>query len=421
MSNNIIPHSVNVSHALSAAIIQEMRNNLDILSQREQLNATEENLLVSYISQLNQAIIDFNNDNKDVKIDKESVTVADMELINGLTLLYQTYLNKFSEIQQRVHKENRPIQQERRQSASENLDEGVRALHESNNLDKKNETITTTTTTSTTKKKNVTKMKDIYIADGTKKKQDKVPNEGTAEETKEEPNKKKISLNNYKKKDDSPSDSLKRSNSNDSEESATKKIKIVKNETSNNSKIRSILKNSDDMPNQDSSDIIKKKKKKKLTIKFPEENDLVKVYGEDLPKDGLKVTPIELKKILRPFKEGEPNEQAIILGFRSRPKPLNLSNIEVKNSDISDTKNGPIKCQTVTPILYRDNFKSFSKDLDKSPREPILEMNNNQDKSSPLVAQAYGRNGLLLRNDRGGIPYKRVPEVRRNTYPPRSN
>ena len=417
MSNNVIPQSVNVSHALSAVIIQEMRNNLDILSQKEQLNAMDENLLVSYISQLNQALIDFNNDNKDVKMDKEGVTVADMELINGLTLLYQTYLNKFNEIQQRMHKENRPIQHERRQSASENLDEGVRALHENtnnnNNQDKKNET--------TTKKKTVSKIKDIYIADGTKKKQDKIPDENSTEDNKEEPNKKKISLNNYKKKDDSPNESLKRSNSNDSEESATKKIKIVKNETSNNSKIRSILKNANDIIDPEGTDITRKKNKKKLTIKFPEEEDLVKVYGEDLPKSGLKVTPIELKKILRPFKEGEPNEQAIILAFRSRPKPLNLSNIIVKNSDISDTKNGPIKCQTATPILYRDNFKSFSKDLNKPPREPIPEMNNNQDNSSPLVAQAYGRNGLLLRNDRGGIPYKRVPEVRRNTYPPRPN
>ncbi|KAG0666047.1 hypothetical protein C6P45_000302 [Maudiozyma exigua] len=411
MSNNIIPQSVNVSHALSAVIIQEMRNNLDILSKREQLNATEENLLVSYISQLNQTIIDFNNDNKDVKIDKEGVTMADIELIKGLTALYQDYLGKFNEIQQRIHKENKPVRKERRQSV--NLDEGVRALHESTNQKGENTTI---------KNKNVPKIKDIYIADGTKKKQDNIPIEDTTiPETKEELNKKKISFDKYKKKDDSPNDTLKRSNSSDSEDSITKKIKLDTNETNSNSKIRSILKNPNDIMDSEGSEVPKRRNKKKLSIKFPEEDDLVRVYGEDLPNEGLKVTAVELKKILRPFREGEPNEKVLILGFRSRAKPLNLSNIRVKDSDISDTRNGPIKCQTATPILYRDNFKSFSKDLNKPPREPIPELNNNQDKSSPLVAQAYGRNGLLLRNDRGGIPYKRVPEVKRNTYPPRAN
>ena len=76
------------------------------------------------------------------------------------------------------------------------------------------------------------------------------------------------------------------------------------------------------------------------------------------------------------------------------------------------------------PLTYRLNFTAFSKDLDKPPKEPVDidevgdNANNKKRKAkNPLIARAFGRNSLLLKKDRGGMPYKRVPEINKNTYP----
>ncbi|SMN19845.1 similar to Saccharomyces cerevisiae YDR195W REF2 RNA-binding protein involved in the cleavage step of mRNA 3'-end formation prior to polyadenylation, and in snoRNA maturation [Maudiozyma saulgeensis] len=410
MSANPVPQSVNVSHALPATIIQEMRNTLDNLEEKDiQLNGSQISLLSSYVAQLNQALITFKEDNKHVQPGNEGVTSGDLDLINGLTTLYKNYLDKFISIKERNNLTIDTVSSEAK-SLNVNLDEGIRALKENKSSVIKQSSKTKATSSP---------KREIYIADSTKKNKTVDNTIAKDENIKEDqPNKKKISFTKYKKKDDSPVNSTdetlvndKRSISNDDDDennkSSSKKLKLDQNST----KIRSILKNGETKD-------VTTKSKKKVGISFPLEVDLVRVYGDDLPSTGLKVTPNELKKILRPFKEGEPKEKVLVEGFNSKPKLLNIQ-IVVKDSDITQLRNGPIKFDTRTPILYRDNFKNFSKDLKKPAREPIPEMGLQNDNTTPLVAQAYGRNSLLLRNDRGGIPYKRVPGVRRNKYPPR--
>ena len=414
MSTHPVPQLVNGSHALAATVIEEMRNTLDTLQQQKQFNEDQVPLLMSYLAQLNGALLQFTEDNKHVKPGVDGVTSGDLDLINGLITLYKDYIYKFNNIEKKFSsmeaKPQSKIDTISRNSSNVNLDEGIRALKEVKQVKK-------SVPTSTPKR-------EIYIADSSKKKKSIETNNTilTDENIKENQiNKKKISFTKYKKKEDSPINSNDETSGNNkrtsiqeenmdnsNSERSPKKMKLDENST----KIRSILKNSE------TSDKTKQKKKKKVGISFPVEDDLVRVYGDDLPTTGLKVTPTELKKILRPFKEGEPKEKVLIEGFNSKPKLLNIQ-VTIKDSDISQLKNGPIKFETMTPLLYRDNFRNFSKDLKKPAREPIPEMGLQHNGTTPLVAQAYGRNGLLLRNDRGGIPYKRVPEVRRNKYPSR--
>lgn len=405
MTSNPVPQLVNVTHALPTSTIQEMRSNLDIFEQQQELNDKQKVQLRTYLTYLENALVEFGNDNKNVKIGENGVTQSDIDLVVGLLSLYKDYLNKFIQIKN-VKDPEIDNNKSATSSPNINLEEGVQSMKEQGKTKRKQSTATK-------------KKKEIYIAESSKNgsiiEQKSEQSELNPEE--ELTSKKKISFSKYLKKDDSmqpnvdnkrslPDDeSTEVSSATSSDSSSNKKAKL----NDNSSKIRSILKN-----RESNTDI--KKSRKKMSIKFHDESDLVRVYGDDLPNNGLKVTPVELKKILRPFKEGEPNERLLIEGFSFKPKLLNIQ-ITVQDSDISDTKNGPIPCDSRTPLLYRDNFRNFSKDLKLIPREPIPEANTNQDKSGPLLVKAFGRNGLLLRKDRGGIPYKRVPEVRRNEYP----
>lgn len=156
-------------------------------------------------------------------------------------------------------------------------------------------------------------------------------------------------------------------------------------------------------------------------IKFVSDSKLVKVYGDDLPMNGLSVTPLELKKVLRPFVEGEPNERLFFEDASNiKLKLLNLENVsQINDNDISEIKGGKISLDTMVPHMYRSNFNNFNKDLkNRIPKEPILLNNNDFDKDDkPIIMKAFGQNRFLLKKDRGGLPYKHVPEVLKNRYP----
>lgn len=273
------------------------------------------------------------------------------------------------------------------------------------------------------------------------------PNNDKNEDANDAANKKKISFSKYLKKEDSEletegSSTNKRSNS-EVEKMDNENVQVKKQKTSS---ISSDTSDSTELyPTTDDgtsatpglTSILKSskntnKKKKSIKIKFVEDNDLVRVYGDDLPTDGLKVTPTDLKRVLRPFVEGEPNEKlyleavnASLSGRSTYTLPLNLDNIknDIKDSDIAETKGGPIRCMTAVPLLYKTEFNNFNKELKKKmPREPIItnddiETLNNPENKKPVIAKAFGKNQLLLRSDRGGMPYKPVPEVTRNYYP----
>ncbi|CCH62372.1 hypothetical protein TBLA_0H00830 [Henningerozyma blattae CBS 6284] len=222
------------------------------------------------------------------------------------------------------------------------------------------------------------------------------------------------------------------SNSNDSQS----------NDSTNNS-LPSILKGSD------SYTFSEMKKKKKRNIKFVEDSNLVTVFGDDLPNKGLTLSPSSLKKLLKPFKQGEPREIFVSKTFTDNVKELNINTLSKNetfksiNSDISELKYGPVKCETRVPLKFRFNFGNFNPFLDKPAKEPVnnqfedddssnnSNLNNNNSNNGyngnhsnkrqhqPLIAKAFGRNRLLLRKDRGGLPYKRVPDVVPNNYPPR--
>ncbi|EJS42355.1 ref2p [Saccharomyces arboricola H-6] len=168
----------------------------------------------------------------------------------------------------------------------------------------------------------------------------------------------------------------------------------------------------------------KPKKARIRSIKFQDDSQLIKVYGDDLPNQGLQVSPTQLKKILKPFKEGEPKEVILFEDMSIKLRPLDLKVLKSTDTndyvDISETKGGPLHCETRTPLIYRNNFNHFHSDLNKRPpREPIeFDLNGNSN-SNPIIAKAFGKNSLLLRKDRGGLPYKHVPIIKRNKYPPR--
>ena len=263
---------------------------------------------------------------------------------------------------------------------------------------------------------------------------DKSSNDGKPQEkASEAQNRKKISFSSYIKKEDSKDHTVSTKRSLETDKTSTtgipddgtirKKVKSAAEPYTTSSTtpgLKSILKNS-----LDSNTGTEASSRKSKTIRFQNDSDLVRVYGDGLPSEGLKVLPKELKKLLRPFKAGVPNEKLLLGDFIQKPRLLHLD-IDVQNSDISETKGGPVPCDTKTPPYYRENFRNFNKKLTSPPSERLMDATF-QDPAllqeelgrSPIIAGAFGRNGLLLRSDRGGIPYRNVPVVTRNKYPPR--
>ncbi|CAR24129.1 RNA-processing protein REF2 [Lachancea thermotolerans CBS 6340] len=164
-------------------------------------------------------------------------------------------------------------------------------------------------------------------------------------------------------------------------------------------------------------------KKRRNPIRFVADEKLLTVYGDDIPSDGLIVSPGKLKKVLKPFKDGEPREVTFPTWKNQKVRELSIPK-PTEDSDIVDIKGGPISCDTRVSANYRLNFTAFSKSLNKQPLEPTeLDEKDPNLTKKPLIVRAFGKNCLLLQKDRGGLPYKRVPEVSLNDYPirPTSN
>ncbi|CCE62383.1 hypothetical protein TPHA_0C02300 [Tetrapisispora phaffii CBS 4417] len=245
-------------------------------------------------------------------------------------------------------------------------------------------------------------------------------------------NTKKISFSKYLKKaeNDTESDndnkkrSLETSNineeSNSKDESTRKRIKIE-----NQSKIPSILKyKTQESLRKKSAGGTSSCNSNSRSISFASDAQLITVFGEDLPEKGLKLSPPELKKLLKPFNENEPREVFALEGKKPFTKAkeliIKLSNNKEDISDITVLKNGPIQTEVMHPLKYTVNFSNFSPDLgNKQPREPVIINSSNTDKKKILIVKAFGKNNLLLRSDRGGLPYRLVPKFKQNDYPPR--
>lgn len=236
-------------------------------------------------------------------------------------------------------------------------------------------------------------------------------NEDDSKAESKEDAKKKISFSKYLKKDETTKRS--RNDELNEESEHNKKLKVDddngydNNENINNG-LRPILKKREN----------NKSKSKSSGIKFQTESALVTIYGDGLPQDGLTVSPEELKKILKPFKPGQPREFPLVDNLPNVIKVPKLDlrfDENVNSSDISELKGGPVPCGTRTPLTCRINFNRYSADLEKPAREPVNL--DDGDSLKPIIARAFGQNKLLLRKDRGGLPYRRVPDVVRNNYP----
>lgn len=242
-------------------------------------------------------------------------------------------------------------------------------------------------------------------------------------EVKDEPKKMKISFSKYLKKgDDDINENGKRSVVDDNTDdvvkaSKPKKVKIKS--TGATITLQSILKKTKTASQNSSGK--KQDNSNKSKIKFLDDEQLVTVFGEGLPSDGLTVSPDKLKKILKPFKDGQAREVFVSTTFSGKVSRLSLTNYDdIINSDISELKGGPIKCNTKTPSSLKVNFSNFYPFLDKPPAEPVhITDDTDRKPKQPLIVKAFGKNRLLLRKDRGGIPYKPVPEVVPNDYPSR--
>lgn len=166
-------------------------------------------------------------------------------------------------------------------------------------------------------------------------------------------------------------------------------------------------------------------KKNSNSIKFVDDSLLVKVYGDGLPDEGLSVSPEKLKKILKPFKEGEPRETVLVEGYQGKACELDTEfDLSPEETDITEIKGGAIPCETLVPLKYRLNFINFSSELSKKPpREPVVieePIDSSKKNKGPLIVRAFGKNSLLLRKDRGGLPYRPIPEVVPIDYPSRA-
>lgn len=525
-----VPQLVNISHALQASTIQQIRLDMVDFNKDCKLSSIQLARIDKYIDSLQAALNQFTNDNLHIERKDKNVTAADVQLYSGLKSMYLDYLNQLIKLKHdKQHHSTPPIANdvsldffinqlpkfspEERKNYIDNL---ILNKNSHNRLSKMDGLVdavinlcvldtsvaenvrsymklldtlgfqkgSNSTGTKVNLKKKLTSSKAKMKDSEKEKEKDKskaktktklkpspllnnddnnslsLPSASTSSmkklksglfnknevksstESSTASSKKKLSFSKYLNKDDAdtsklgtkrpldvdfkvdPEVSMTASNIASSSTSASSTTTIatpasseepLKKKTKKSvqdSNIQSILRNG------------KPKKTHISNIKFLDDSQLIKVYGDDLPNEGLKVSPTQLKKILKPFKEGEPKEVILFEDMSIKLKPLDLKFLKNTSSDdymdISETKGGPIHCETRTPLIYRKNFHHFNPDLNKRPpREPIeFDLNGNTN-SNPTIAKAFGKNSLLLRKDRGGLPYKHVPIVKRNKYPPR--
>lgn len=442
-----IPQRVNISHTLQSSMIETMKKDIkQFSSTKKLLTQSQLDNVDKYIDSLDSTFTQFCKDNEHVEKGLDGITEADIQLFSGLKKMYMDYMNQLSEIKKKNStldqevKEDSPLeyiieelpyqQASDRKKYIEKLgkSDGIR-LEKSEKLfngikrlcildGSMRDYIRTYVTflkgigysddeiVSKVKLVNIDKADNqIYAAQLHATEATNNENFDIDKQFYDDEPKKKISFSKYLKKDND-NNNHKRVYFPDEEEIIPLKRQKL------NEKLSSILKNET------------KKKKPNVSIKFLDDSKLITVFGDGLPIKGLTTSPLLLKKILNPYNDGEPKEVVLPTWNNQKAMELLIDMSNIEESDISELKNGPIKCETKVPIQYRINFTSFNKNLVKPAKEPIDidDMSNEQKikkkNKSPIIVKAFGKNSLLLKKDRGGIPYKRVPEIIRNTYPP---
>ena len=195
--------------------------------------------------------------------------------------------------------------------------------------------------------------------------------------------------------------------------------------SNNSSNLKSILKKTED--NQDQTTTFESTKNEKSQKQLSFNTDSVTVFGHDLPKHGVKVAFKELKQALNNEKKASTPKEKLLVD-PSRINVLTLAPFSdincISQCDISELKGGVVKLQTNSKPEYRSNFRNFNKNLNKEHTEKEFHSQTEEVKeesdsiNQPIVMPAFGQNQLLLLKDRGKLPYKQVPEVRPNAYPP---
>lgn len=452
-----IPQRVDISHALQSSAIEKIRSDIKEFQQVQELSQDQCGVVDQYIESLKVASTQFCKDNEHVERGgDESITAADTQLYNGLKAMYTDYLAQLSTIRSQKNSskgtgtleyivEELPyLQPTDRKSYIDNLILGNKYEEQ---LDRSPALLAAlvdlcvldSTVTANLRSYMILLRKMGFDDESLRKAlpeellnspmlSDTVPGAATgktftkkiptdrvgtpplkeAEEksTADDEPKKKISFSKYLKKGDVViNENGKRRPSAQSERDESKRLK-----GDENVQLSSILKTSGSA------------KKNPNAIKFVDDSLLVKVYGDGLPEEGLSVSPEKLKKILKPFKEGEPRETVLVEGYKGKAPELDTDfDLSPEETDISETKGGSIPCETVVPLKYRLNFASFSSDLSRRPpREPVVVEEVDKKNKGPLIVRAFGKNSLLLRKDRGGLPYKPIPEVLPIDYPSRA-
>lgn len=426
MSQPIL-QKVDISHTVHSDTIQQIR--LDVGSFNESLPLNKDQLIKvdNYLHLLIKTLAQFMKDNIIFFSTDSNISDADKKLFLGLVTMYIDYISQLDKLKGKDGKQNNRILDDLSNVLPEQtLDE--RKIYITNLISNSKLRESLTVDDNLLKELLRLAVKDMEHPDGSLiyfqlidllGYNDKMSEKSTVNESElstvspfsSDSNKKKISFSKYLKKEDGSftphsTESHKRPIKDDTNENSDESYKKIKIVNKDGKIIPSILKSS------------KSKRKPKNKLKFSEESNLIKLYGEDIPVEGVKVSPLELKKILRPFTEGEPNEKLLFEGIKIHPLKLDLKN-DVIDSDITDIKGGPVSLETFVPLTYRENFKNFANNLKKLPREPVVVDDPSDMNRQPLIARAFGKNSLLLRKDRGGIPYKRVPDVLKNNYPPR--
>ncbi|SCU89438.1 LAME_0E03532g1_1 [Lachancea meyersii CBS 8951] len=460
MSGSPIPQLVNISHALQSSFVQKLRSEVKAFSETPRLTEQQTEQIDQYITSLETAFAEFTRDNEHIERREAHVTAADVQLYSGLKTMYADYLSQLVKLKQRsVSQEEHvsgecpvdyvcdelPYKQpsERKAYVDKLLAEsGPDSYANATQLAKNDQLldgITNLAVLDSTIAANIQAYSALLRKIGfseteisshmphygnghsapensvtTKIEPSSVPSslaskaQETTPNTVPEPSKKKISFSKYLKKGDYNDTTLKRGSEEDggsSSPSTTKRLKTEDSPTAaSNSAIASILKSHSN-------------KKKRNPIRFVSDEKLLTVYGDELPTKGLIVSPSKLKKVLKPFKDGEPREITYSAWNGQKVQELSFPKPN-QDSDIVDTRGGLVPCETRVPLGYRLNFTTFSKALTKMPSEPTeLDDTDPSLSQKPLIVRAFGKNCLLLQKDRGGIPYKRVPEVGVNDYP----
>ncbi|AMD21114.1 HEL167Cp [Eremothecium sinecaudum] len=472
---NSIPEKVNISHAMPSSMINVMREDIKQFQQTKELDQQQMDKVDHYIDHLDSIFAQFCKDNEHVEKKTAGVTDADVQLFQGLKKMYSNYMNQLSDIKKRKVEEDQEFHADK---PLEYILDELPYLQPA----ERNRYI------STLLKEKVSFSKDMKLFDGIA---NLCLLDGSVKDylrtykyllqsvgfTQEEIlSRIPFLADDYRpseaaKRESTPdtplsSDALSQDASNDSTNTnSTASTAISSTSTSSNSE-------SNERPDEDRKKKIsfskylkkdasepvkramspddlaqpivkrqkfdwpvsiikddKKVKKQRSIIRFVDDSKLVTVFGDDLPDTGVITSPDRLKKILNPYVEGEPREFILESWKNQKARKLIIDVGIIDDSDIAESRNGPVAITSKVPPSYRLNFTKFSDELAKSHRSPAEveedehDLKNHKGKQrggkGPIIVRAFGRNALLLKKDRGGLPYKKVPEVRKNLYPTR--